>query len=326
MLDTKKLIIVSVVAIAVLGGAGYHLMQKMKYKNVDEQQVLSKSNNEAIIAGKTVELDKSKDYDILIKRTVENGKDFLLRDILSEKEYQYLKTAYFKKIDDKLLGFEKRREGINKKVADAVTQSKKELEIGNVTKKEYDEWYLSLKKMQTKTLHEIEQQEDYFISKKPFLERYELVQLIDDFYKGVPSIQTKNNDRIRSLTLSQILEPKSVSHNTLREILLNIKKSFKDSGKNRVTLKDFLPKYKAELYFRDLLHNPRYKTKNRNNKLSILRNNGLNSEIYGEYLSHMYITLDKKSTQFQEIKKEVTKLFTPENIEILEQKIKQKSI
>jgi hypothetical protein len=75
-----------------------------------------------------------------------------------------------------------------------------------------------------------------------------------------------------------------------------------------------------------LLHNPRYKTKNRNNKLSILRNNGLNSEIYGEYLSHMYITLDKKSTQFQEIKKEVTKLFTPENIEILEQKIKQKSI
>ena len=92
MLDTKKLIILSVVAIAVIGGAGYHLMQKMERKNIDAQQILSKSNNELIIAGKTIQLDNNKDYDILIKRVVTEGKDYLLRDILSEQEYQYLKT------------------------------------------------------------------------------------------------------------------------------------------------------------------------------------------------------------------------------------------
>ena len=253
MLDTKKLIILSVVAIAVIGGAGYHLMQKMERKNIDAQQILSKSNNELIIAGKTIQLDNNKDYDILIKRVVTEGKDYLLRDILSEQEYQYLKTAYFKKIEDKLLEFEKRKEEINKQVADFITHSKKKMNTGAYTQKEYDNWHKELKVEQTKKLQEIEKQEDFFISKRPFLQRFELVQLIDNYYKKNPNITTKNNEKIRSLSLSQILEGRGKGENEFNtylafdEILLNIKIALKYGKKNTITLKDLLPHYEKEL-------------------------------------------------------------------------------
>jgi hypothetical protein len=325
MLDnTKKLIIVSVVAIAVLGGAGYHLMQKMETKNIDAQQILSKSNNEVVIGGKTVELHKNKDYDILIKRAVNRGEDFLLRDILSEKEYQYLKTAYFKKIEDKLLEFEKKRNTVNTEATDIINQSKHRFESGNMTKTEYRNWVKDLKIAQTMELQKIDEQEDYFISKRPFLERFELVQLIDNYYKKNPNITSKNNTKVRSLTLSQILEGRGKYENEFNtdlafdEILDNIKIAQKN--KNTISLKDLLPRYEAELYLRELLNNPHYKTKNRTNKLTTLRMKGFNTELYGEYLVYKYMNLDEKSMEFKIIEQEVTRLFPPRSLESLKKK------
>lgn len=168
MLDTKKILITSVVTIAVLGGAGYHYMQKLELKNVDKEQILSKSSNEAVIAGKVVKLNDSEDYDILIKRAIEHGEDFLLRDILSEQEYQYLKTAYFKKIEDKILEFEQKKEEINKQAADFIAHSKKEMKTGAHTQKEYDTWLRGLKMEQTKKLQEVEEQKNILYQKDLF--------------------------------------------------------------------------------------------------------------------------------------------------------------
>ena len=330
MLDTKKLFIGSVVAIVVLCGVGYHLMQKLEKRNVDEHLILSKSNIEQIIAGKTVELHNNKDYDVLIKRAIAEDKDFVLRDILSEQEYQYLKNVYFKKVENKLLEFENKRNEVKEQATDIINQSKHEFKSGNMTQTKYRNLVKNLKIAQTLELQQIEKQKDFFISKRPFLERAEIAQLIYYYYKNTPNITTQNNDKVRSLVLSQILEGRgkagteSNTYLAFDEILLNIKAALKD--KKIIFLKDLLPKYEAEIYFNNLLNSPNYKTENKLQKLTTLRMKGLNHKLYGEYLAHMYVALDKGSSQFKEIEKEVTKLFTFKNIELLKQRKQQKSL
>lgn len=76
--------------------------------------------------------------------------------------------------------------------------------------------------------------------------------MIDNYYKNTPNIQTKNNNKVRSLTLSQILESKSVTFNSHDEVLNNIQIAMRN--KQIISLEDLLPRYKKELAVIDTLN------------------------------------------------------------------------
>ncbi len=238
-------VIIFVVAIIIFIKLNDGVENIIKTNEFKETISLKKNENSTFINGEKIFLSSSKDYNILIKRAIENKQDYLLRDILNEEQYQYIKNAYFEKIDKKLLEFHTQKLDIKSQVQEAIKQSKQDMKTGQFTKKEYKAWLLDIKKQEASKLQIIKDNENYFKIKKPHLERFEIVNLINDYYTNNINVDTKNNPNIRSLTLSQISPSHKAVSSYYKVILRNVNNALKST--KTITLKDLFPKYKLEL-------------------------------------------------------------------------------